>query len=170
MKNATKGRVTLGVALLVTMIGVAPPAHAKTQKQRIASLEKTVKSLAKTSKAQARTIKTLQSSASLANLRAADAQASFAALEACIFVQPAGAVSVLDSATSASFVQGDATLGVADVFQWFPVERVVIAPDGPSYLALIDEACVAQPSPAPRSKRTGWNPRPLVLRETVSNG
>lgn len=150
--------------LCATMIGVSEPAHAKTNSQKIAALTKTVKSLVNADKAKTKTIRSLRSDVNLANARAADAQASFSALTACIFVQPAGAVQVLDSATSAVFVQGDATIGIADVFQWFPATRTVIAPDGPSFLALIDEACVASPSPAPAARVHGWHPRPLVLR------
>lgn len=155
-------RAVYALALLATMIGVAP-AHAKTQKQQIAALTKTVKILAKTQKSQARTIRVLRADVNLANARAEDAQGSFMFLANCILVQPAGLADVLDSTTTSSFLQGDATLGIADVFQWLPTTRTVITPDGPSYLALIDESCVAQPTPAPAGRTHGWHPRPLSL-------
>ena len=150
------------LAMLAIMIGVAPaPADAKkkTVRARVNALEKIVAK-------QQKQISTLGDAVSFANARAADAQDNLAALENCIFVQPAGAVDVLDATTTATFMQGDATISIPDIFQWFPVARIVITPEGPSFIALIDPACVAQPSPAPagRAHRNGWAPRPLVLR------
>lgn len=153
-------RTIYAVALLATMIGVAPaPAHAKKSlRQRITALEKV-------NAKQSKQIKTLTSLARLANARAEDAQGSFMFLSNCLLVQPAGAVDVLDAATSSSFVQGTTDGVVPDFFQWLPVTRSVVTPEGPDYLILLDPGCVAQPDPAPagRASRHGWAPRKLTL-------
>jgi len=153
-----KHKILYFAAMLAVMIGVAPaPAHAKTQRQRIAALEKAVKK-------QSQTIKALTSLALEAQARAVDAQQSYSFLVGCLSAQTAGPASVLADSTTTSFVQGDATLGIADVFQWFPQPVTVIAPVGDFYLTLLDPSCVAQPTPAGRAHRNGWDPRPLVLR------
>lgn len=145
-------------AMSAAMIGVAaPPAHSKTQKQRISALEKTVKK-------QAKLLKALTAIALDGQARGADAQAGYSFLIGCMQAQPAGGADMLDAATSVSFVQGDATLGLPDAFSWLPAYRTVIVPEGEFYMTLLDPDCVVAPTAARSTARGGWHPFKVVLR------
>lgn len=146
-------------ALCATMIGVPTQAHAST-KTRVAKLEKRVKSLEKQNRA---LIHVIQSIDARLGTAADSAAYSEFVIDECVLLAPVGAGSLLASATNASFVEGDASLGLPDIFNWLPVAQTAIVAGGPDILMLMDPACVT-PARSAATTQNSLHPTKRKLR------
>ena len=132
--------LTIAAALLVGAAAPAADARPRTEKQRIAALEKTVKR-------QTRQIRALVKAVNQAQ---ADADADSLML-ACLGALPFGANEVLDGATVASF-QPNAD-PMLSLFTWQPVTDSALTLGGANFLAAIEPACVDTSGTALRFRR-----------------
>ncbi len=144
-----KRRTIILAAMLAATITVAAPAQAST-KSRVAKLEKRVKALEKT-------------------IRAFDARIAYAAetaaysemvIDQCVLLVGVGAGNGLAGSTTSTFVQGDASLGLPDIFNWLPVTQSVVVTGGPDLLMLMDPGCVSSNAASPNRSSL----RPMRMR------
>lgn len=140
-----RNKITMWIAALICMIGVAPPHADASTSSRIKKLEQRMK------KVEAR--------AASAQAAANDAIQSYNDLVGCLIVVNVGAGEVLASSTTSTFVQGDSSLGLPDLFSWLPVPQIAVVAGGPDNMLLVDSACLT----GSRASR-GYAPRPLHLR------